>query len=89
MRGREQRCRIGAEMSATNTGIVDAKDILTPAQLAKRLQVKLSWVYESTRGRGRFGGPPLPVLRVGKYQRFYWPDVVAWMRNNQQLVARS
>jgi hypothetical protein len=71
-------------MSATNIGTLDAKDILTPAQLAKRLQVKLSWVYESTRGRGRYGGPPLPVLRVGKYLRFCWPDVVAWMRENQR-----
>jgi hypothetical protein len=65
-------------------GTLEAKDILTPAQLAKRLQVKISWVYESTRGRGRFGGPPLPVLRVGKYLRFAWPDVIEWLRTNGQ-----
>jgi hypothetical protein len=70
-------------MSAANMGTLEAKDILTPAQLAKRLQVKVSWIYESTRGRGRFGGPPLPVLRVGKYLRFSWPDVVEWLRANR------
>lgn len=69
-------------MSAGNLGTLEAKDILTPAQLAKRLQVKVSWIYESTRGRGRFGGPPLPVLRAGKYLRFSWPDVIEWLRKN-------
>lgn len=63
-------------------GTLKAEDILTPAQLAKRLQVKVSWIYESTRGRGRFGGPPLPVLRVGKYLRFDWNAVVTWLRTN-------
>lgn len=62
------------------TNTLDATDILTPAELAERLKVKVSWVYESTRGRGRFGGPPLPVLKCGKYLRFSWPDVVEWLR---------
>jgi hypothetical protein len=70
-------------MSAANMGPLKAEDILTPAQLAKRLQVKVSWIYESTRGRGRFGGSPLPVLRVGKYLRFSWPEVIEWLRTNR------
>lgn len=61
--------------------MLEAKDILTPAELAKRLKVDVSWVYEKSRPRGKFTGEPLPVLRVGKYLRFAWPDVVAWMRN--------
>ena len=66
----------------TESTTLQASDILTPRQLAERLQVKISWVYESTRGRGRFGGTPLPVLKVGKYLRFCWPDVVEWLRSN-------
>jgi hypothetical protein len=71
-------------MRATRGSVVEAGDILTPRQLAERLQVKLSWVYESTRARGRFGlrGTPLPALRVGKFMRFCWPDVVEWLRGN-------
>jgi hypothetical protein len=71
-------------MRATRSTTLEAKDILTPRQLAERLQVKLCWVYESTRARGRFGlrGTPLPVLRVGQYLRFCWPDVVEWLRSN-------
>lgn len=47
-------------------------DILTPQELAKRLKVPLSWIYKNV---GR-----LPVLRCGRYLRFCWPDVVAWLR---------
>jgi hypothetical protein len=62
--------------------VLEAKDILTVAELAKRLKVPISWVYEKSRSRGQFNGPPLPCLRVGKYLRFAWPDVVEWLRSN-------
>jgi len=68
---------VGAEMNAEN---VKAEDILTPKELAKRLKVPLSWVYEKSRARGQFSGAPLPCLRIGKYLRFAWPDIVLWMR---------
>jgi hypothetical protein len=51
-------------------------DILTPEQLATRLQLPLSWVYKKSAASG------MPVLRCGHYLRFSWPDVVNWMRNN-------
>ena len=56
------------------------EDILTPAELAKRLKVDVSWVYKNTDSRPRSVGKSLPVLRVGRYLRFAWPDVVEWMR---------
>src|SRR5215475_13938147 len=56
------------------------EDILTPDQLAKRLQVTRSWVYEKCRRRGRYDEPPMPRLQIGRYLRFYWPDVCEWMR---------
>ncbi len=57
------------------------EDILTPDQLAQRLQVKRSWVYEKCRRRGRYSEAPIPCLRIGRYLRFYWPDICEWMRN--------
>jgi hypothetical protein len=58
------------------------EDILTPVQLAKRLQVDVSWVYEKSRRRGGHG-KALPTLRCGKYLRFSWADVCEWLRSNQ------
>lgn len=69
-------------MNPTNT--LDPRDILTPDELAKRLKVGVSWVYEKSRSRGKYGGKPLPVLRMGRYLRFAWPDVVEWMREGQR-----
>lgn len=64
------------------TETLEASDILTPTELAQRLRVKASWVYERTRPRAKkYPGEPLPCLRVGKYLRFCWPDVVAWLRS--------
>jgi predicted DNA-binding transcriptional regulator AlpA len=57
--------------------------ILTPKQLAERLQVKTSWVYEMSRGRASYRAKPMPCMRIGKYLRFYWPDICEWMRNTE------
>jgi hypothetical protein len=62
--------------------MIKAEDIITPAELASRLKVDLSWIYEKSRKGGRHG-KPLPVLRCGRYLRFCWTDIVAWLRQNQ------
>jgi hypothetical protein len=59
---------------------LDPKDILTVEELADRLKVSPGWIYEKSRSRGRHSGKPLPCLRMGRYIRFAWPDVVEWMR---------
>ncbi len=69
-------------VQATSTNRLEAADILTPEQLAQRLQVGVNWVYEKSRVRGTHNSNPLPVLRCGRYLRFYWPDVCEWMRSN-------
>jgi hypothetical protein len=46
---------------------MEPEDILTPEQLAKRLQVGVGWVYEQSRSRGEHSGKALPVLRCGRY----------------------
>ncbi len=56
--------------------LVQTEDILTPEELASRLKVPDSWVYEKTRGRCR---NPIPCLRLGRYVRFDWAAVAAWL----------
>jgi excisionase family DNA binding protein len=58
-----------------------SEPILTVEQLAERLQLKPSTVYELTRRRLN-GRPPMPRLRAGKFLRFYFSEVEKWMREN-------
>ena len=60
-------------MSAT----LKPEDILTPEELAARLKVRKSWVYEQTRSRNH--RKPLPRLNMGRYLRFDWTKVVEWL----------
>ena len=41
---------------------MNPEDILTPDQLAERLRVKVTWVYEKNRRRGQYSGDPSNVL---------------------------
>jgi excisionase family DNA binding protein len=56
---------------------VRPEDILTPEEVAARLKVPESWVYEKTRARCR---KPIPCLRLGRYVRFDWQAVVTWLQ---------
>lgn len=62
------------------SGRIEPGDVLTPTDLAKRLQVKVSWVYKQAERRGP---DSLPVLRCGGYLRFCWPEVCAWLREKK------
>jgi hypothetical protein len=54
--------------------------LLTPAELAAKLSVPPSWVRAKTRTRARVrDADPLPVVRLGKYVRFNWAAVEAWL----------
>ena len=65
-------------------GQLDGKHILTPEQLAERLQVPVTWVYEQTRNRMSIrNADPVPNIRMGKYLRFYWPEVEKWLERRQ------
>jgi predicted DNA-binding transcriptional regulator AlpA len=60
-------------------------EILTPEQLALRLQVKRSWVYEQTRYRADIrNADPLPYLKLGLYLRFDWKDVLTWLERQKR-----
>jgi excisionase family DNA binding protein len=45
-------------------------ELLTPEQLAERLQVPVSWVYEQSR-QGK-----IPTHRIGRYVRFRLQEVI-------------
>lgn len=52
-------------------------------QLAERLQVPKSWVYEQTRKRHSVKNP-IPCHLVGKHIRFYEHEIDAWLDCNTQ-----
>lgn len=69
-------------------GQLDAKHILTPEEVAERLKVPVSWVYENTRSRAtERNKDPLPAMRMGKYLRFYWPEIEKWLERRQEVKA--
>jgi hypothetical protein len=55
-------------------------NLLTVNDLAKQLKVKPSWIYGETR---KTGPGTLPRVRVGKYLRFFLPEVLAWLKEKQ------
>ena len=66
-------------------GRLDAIHILTPEELAERLKVPVTWVYENTRNRAKVrNADPLPTIRMGKYLRFYWPEIEKWLERRQE-----
>jgi predicted DNA-binding transcriptional regulator AlpA len=55
----------------------DPQNILTLSEVSSRLKVSERWCYEKTRRRCL---NPLPSIRIGRYLRFIWTDVCAWLR---------
>jgi predicted DNA-binding transcriptional regulator AlpA len=63
-------------------------EILTPQQVAERLQVPVSWIYEQSRNRSSIRVPdPLPHMKLGRYLRFDWTRVLAWMERQSAKAA--
>jgi predicted DNA-binding transcriptional regulator AlpA len=63
---------------------IDPSQILTLAELAERLKVSERWVYEKSRRRCQ---NPLPCIRIGRYLRFDWLEVSAWLRQQTGRAA--
>ena len=64
---------IGASASAVATAPRLIEPLIDVSEVARRLNVPRSWVYERTRRRS------IPHVRVGKYIRFRWADVLEWL----------
>jgi len=62
-----------------NTG-----ELITVQELAKRLKVPVSWVYQRT----RLGQEAIPHVKMGKYVRFNWDEVVAFLRSGPKRAGR-
>lgn len=63
--------------------------VLTPQQVAERLQLPLTWVYENTRSRAGVRCPdPIPHLKLGRYLRFRWADVEEWLNRQNRTAAQ-
>ena len=63
---------------------IDPSQISTLAELAERLKVSERWVYEKSRRRCQ---NPLPCIRIGRYLRFDWLEVSAWLRQQTGRAA--
>jgi len=68
-------------MCAKNLG-----EILTPEELADRLKVSVSWIYEKRRPRC---ANPIPALPMGRLMRFDWETVVEWLKGLAAADANS
>lgn len=64
----DQQCT-NTEAAYQKARMPDADDesLWTPEDVARYLQVPLSWVYDGTRQRGR---RKIPHIKVGRYPRF-------------------
>jgi Helix-turn-helix domain len=59
--------------------------LLTPQQLAERLSVPTSWIREKCRRRAlERDSDPLPRVVLGKYTRFRWEDIEAWLERQSR-----
>lgn len=58
----------------------DELNLITPEELAQKLRIPLSRVYQETRKRG---DDAIPVIRIGKYCRFSLPEVMNWLQRRQ------
>ena len=57
-----------------------AAELITVQELAKRLRVPVSWVYQRT----RLGQEAIPHVKMGKYVRFSWNAVVEFLEENTE-----
>ena len=55
--------------------IREIRELLTPEELAKKLRLPVSFVYEKSR-QGK-----IPTHRIGKYIRFDFQEVLASQKN--------
>ncbi len=56
------------------------QNLLTIGQMAEKLKVNKSWLYSRTR---EIGPGAIPRIKVGKYLRFRFDDVMNWIEEKQ------
>jgi predicted DNA-binding transcriptional regulator AlpA len=77
---KRERQPTGAVSPNPTATVPTTPQVLTVAEVAARLKVPESTIYERTRFRGRQGSVPLlPHRRVGKYLRFISTEIDQWL----------
>jgi predicted DNA-binding transcriptional regulator AlpA len=71
-----------AAAAATGGKEIDDTQILSVQEVARVLQVPVSWVYEHTRPRC---ATPLPHIKLGKYLRFLPADIRNYLEDARSL----
>lgn len=66
------RLAVREEMKANHNGHIE--ELLTPQELAKKLKVPETWVYEQSRQN------KIPTHRLGSYIRFDLAEVLAFQK---------
>ena len=61
--------------------MTEHQELITISELSQKLKVPVSWLYSRTRERGE---GTIPLVRVGKYLRFNYEDVTAWLQEKQE-----
>jgi len=61
------------------------ENILTADELAARLKVTRGFITEKLRTSC---ANPIPVLKIGRYCRFHWPDVCVWLESASTAAKR-
>jgi excisionase family DNA binding protein len=56
--------------------MLNPSSLLSPEELATHLNVPKSWIYDRTRDNA------IPHVKIGKYVRFSLPEVLAWLKTN-------
>ena len=56
----------------------DTTRLLTAEEVASRLGVQTSWVSKAARANR------IPHICVGRYRRFRWPDIEAWLEGQRR-----
>lgn len=60
--------------------MIQPADLLTPDELASRLKVRKTWLYEKIRQKGS----SFPYFRMGRYLRFSWVEVSTWIESTHR-----
>ena len=55
-------------------------ELITAKELASRLKVQVSWIYRRT----RLGQEAIPHVKMGKYVRFDWDEVMDFYKGDPQ-----
>lgn len=69
--------RISEDVSGAVAGGTGSR-LLTAPDVAARLGVPASWVSKAARA------DRIPHVRVGRYRRFYWPEIEAWLAKQRR-----